>query len=305
MKINVADFRVPVAKKVNLKKWPTLVKPIYKSKSQYQEMLASQVAELSAMQQRHYAADNYSVLLIFQAMDAAGKDGAIRHVMSGVNPQGCQVYSFKHPSVTELDHDYLWRTVQCLPERGRIGIFNRSYYEDVLIVRVHPEILRNQGLPEALLDEKSIWKERYHSMNELEKHLHRNGTRVVKFFLHLSEEEQRKRFLARIDSPEKNWKFSLADIEERKYWKEYMKAYEACLSATSSKDAPWYIVPADDKGNARLIISEIILETFRSLKQDFPKLDAKRTAELHEIRKLLEKRSSAPVPIVDVDVDAE
>jgi PPK2 family polyphosphate:nucleotide phosphotransferase len=303
MKINVADFRVPADKKVNLKKWPTLVKPIYKSKVQYQEMLAAQVTELSAMQQQHYAANSYSVLLIFQAMDAAGKDGAIRHVMSGINPQGCQVYSFKHPSMTELDHDFLWRTVQCLPERGRIGIFNRSYYEDVLIVRVHPEILHNQGLPDELLTEKTIWKERYHSINELEKHLHRNGTRVVKFFLHLSEEEQRKRFLARIDSPEKNWKFSMADIEERKYWKEYMKAYEACLSVTSSKDAPWYVVPADDKENARLIISEIILNMFRELKQDFPLLDAKRTAELQEIRKLLEKRSSAPVPISDVEAE--
>ncbi|MDR3391701.1 MAG: polyphosphate kinase 2 family protein [Sulfuriferula sp.] len=301
MKINTADFRVPPAKKVNLKKWPTLVKPIYKSKAQYQKMLASQVAELSAMQQRHYAADNYSVLLIFQAMDAAGKDGAIRHVMSGVNPQGCQVYSFKHPSVTELDHDFLWRTVQCLPERGRIGIFNRSYYEEVLIVRVHPEILRNQGLPDELMNEKKVWTERYHSIVEMEKHLHRNGTRVVKFFLHLSEEEQRKRFLARIDAPEKNWKFSMADIEERKYWKEYMKAYEACLSATSSADAPWYVVPADDKENARLIISEIILDTFRALKQTFPQPDARRRAELLEIRKLLEKRSEAPLAIADDD----
>ncbi len=291
MKIKVADYRVPVAEKVNLKKWPTRVQPMYKSKAEYQTMLAAQVAELSAMQQRQYASNSYSVLLIFQAMDAAGKDGAIRHVMSGVNPQGCQVYSFKHPSMTELDHDFLWRATQCFPERGRIGIFNRSYYEDVLIVRVHPEILQNQGLPAELINKKTIWAERYHSMNELEKHLHRNGTRVIKFFLHLSEEEQRKRFLARIDEPEKNWKFSIADIEERKHWKEYMKAYEACLSATSSKDAPWYIVPADDKENTRLIISEIILDTFRSLKLEYPKTDAKRTAELQEIRKLLEKRN--------------
>jgi len=294
MKINAADYRVPVAKKVNLKKWPTLVKPVYKSKEQYQQMLAAQVAELSAMQQRLYASDDYSVLLIFQAMDTAGKDGAIRHVMSGVNPQGCQVYSFKHPSVAELDHDFLWRTIQCLPERGRIGIFNRSYYEEVLIVRVHPEILHNQGLPDALLNEKTIWAERYHSMNELEKHLHRNGTRVIKFFLHLSEEEQRKRFLKRIDEPEKNWKFSLADVEERKYWKDYMKAYEACLGATSTQHAPWYVVPADDKENARLIIAEIILDAFRALKLTFPQTDAKHTAELQEIRKLLEKRSAAP-----------
>ena len=291
MKIKVADYRVPVAEKVDLKKWPTRVKPMYKSKAQYEVLLETQVAALSDMQQRQYASNSYSLLLIFQAMDAAGKDSVIRHVMSGVNPQGCQVYSFKHPSVTELDHDFLWRSTQCFPERGRIGIFNRSYYEDVLIVRVHPEILQNQGLPPELLNEKTIWTERYHSMNELEKHLHRNGTRVIKFFLHLSEEEQRKRFLARIDEPEKNWKFSIADIEERKYWKDYMKAYEACLSATSTKNAPWYVVPADDKQNTHLIISEIILDTFRSLKLEYPKADAKRTGELQEIRQLLEKRN--------------
>jgi PPK2 family polyphosphate:nucleotide phosphotransferase len=288
MKINVADFRVSADKKVNLKKWPTLVKPLYQSKEQYQKFLAEQVAELSAMQQKHYAANSYSMLLIFQAMDAAGKDGAIRHVMSGINPQGCQVYSFKHPSVTELDHDFLWRTVQCLPERGRIGIFNRSYYEDVLIVRVHPEILHNQGLPAVLLDDKTIWDERYQSINNLEKHLQRNGTKVIKFFLHLSKEEQRKRFLARIDAPEKNWKFSLADIEERKYWDDYMKAYEACLSATSTAEAPWFVVPADDKANARLIISEVILNAFREINPAFPQPDPARTAELQEIRKKLE-----------------
>ena len=289
MKIKVADYRVPVAEKVNLKKWPTRVKLLYESKSQYQILLETQVAALSEMQQRQYASNSYSLLLIFQAMDAAGKDSVIRHVMSGVNPQGCQVYSFKHPSATELDHDFLWRSTQCFPERGRIGIFNRSYYEDVLIVRVHPEILQNQGLPAEHLNEKTIWTERYHSMNELEKHLHRNGTRVIKFFLHLSEEEQRERFLARIDEPEKNWKFSIADIEERKYWKDYMKAYEACLTATSTKNAPWYVVPADDKQNTHLIISEIILDTFRSLKLEYPKADAKHTGELQEIRQLLEK----------------
>ena len=204
-------------------------------------------------------------------MDAAGKDGAIRHVMSGVNPQGCQVFSFKHPSAEELEHDFLWRTTRRLPERGRIGIFNRSYYEEVLIVRVHPEILRSQGLPDELLDEKTIWQERYRSIVDLEKHLHRNGTRIIKFFLHLSKEEQRKRFLERIDEPDKNWKFSLADIEERKFWKHYMKAYEACLSATSTKHAPWYVVPADDKENARLIISQIILDTLKELKMSYPK----------------------------------
>jgi len=227
------------------------------------------------------------LLLIFQAMDAAGKDGAIRHVMSGVNPQGCQVFSFKHPSATELEHDFLWRTSQCLPERGRIGIFNRSYYEEVLIVRVHPEILLAQGVPDELIDEKTIWQERYLSILDLESHLHRNGTRIIKFFLHLSEDEQRKRFLERIDDPEKNWKFSLADITERKFWKQYMTAYEECLSATSTKIAPWYVVPADDKENARLIISQIILDTFKTLKMCYPETDESRRQELLSIRKQL------------------
>jgi PPK2 family polyphosphate:nucleotide phosphotransferase len=204
--------------------------------------------------------------------------------MSGVNPQGCQVFSFKHPSATELEHDFLWRTSQCLPERGRIGIFNRSYYEEVLIVRVHPEILLSQGLPDGLLDENTIWQERYRSIVDLEKHLYRNGTRIIKFFLHLSEEEQRKRFVDRIDEPEKNWKFSPADIEERKFWKQYMEAYEECLSATSTKIAPWYVVPADDKHNARLIISQIILDTFKALKMSYPVTDKKRKQELLSLR---------------------
>ena len=289
MKINSKDFQVQEGDKVTLKEWPTLVKPVYQSKEQYQELLGEQVAELSELQQLLYASNRYAVLLVFQAMDAAGKDGAIKHVMSGINPQGCQVFSFKHPSAAELDHDFLWRTSQCLPERGRIGIFNRSYYEEVLIVRVHPEILRSQGLPDGLLKEKTIWNERYRSIVDMENHLHRNGTRIIKFLLHLSEEEQRKRFLDRIDEPEKNWKFSLADIEERKFWKEYMQAYEACLSATSTKIAPWYVVPADDKENARLIISRIVLDTFKSLEMHYPETDAKRQQELQSIRELLIK----------------
>jgi len=289
MKINSKDFQVQEGDKVTLKEWPTLVKPVYQSKEQYQELLGEQVAELSELQQLLYASNRYAVLLVFQAMDAAGKDGAIKHVMSGINPQGCQVFSFKHPSAAELDHDFLWRTSQCLPERGRIGIFNRSYYEEVLIVRVHPEILRSQGLPDGLLNEKTIWNERYRSIVDMENHLHRNGTRIIKFFLHLSEEEQRKRFLDRIDEPEKNWKFSLADIEERKFWKHYMQAYEACLSATSTKIAPWYVVPADDKENARLIISRIVLDTFKSLEMHYPETDAKRQQELQSIRELLIK----------------
>ena len=287
MTVNSNDFQVKEGEQVTLKNWPTLVKPIYKSNKSYNKLLAEQVAELSDLQQLLYASNRYSLLLIFQAMDAAGKDGAIRHVMSGINPQGCQVFSFKHPSATELDHDFLWRTAQCLPERGRIGIFNRSYYEEVLVVRVHPEILHGQGLPDGLIDDKTIWQERYLSIVDLENHLHRNGTRVIKFFLHLSKDEQRKRFLERIDEPEKNWKFSQADIVERKFWNQYMQAYEACLSATSTKVAPWYVVPADDKENARLIVSRIILDTFKSLKMSYPKTDAKRQQELLSIRQQL------------------
>jgi len=290
MKIKLKDFQVQEGEKVDLKKWPTRVKPVYKTKKEYNKLLEEQVGALSDLQRLHYASNRYAVLLIFQAMDAAGKDGAIRHVMSGVNPQGCQVFSFKHPSVEELEHDFLWRTMQCFPERGRIGIFNRSYYEEVLIARVHPEILLGEGLPDGLLNEKTIWKGRYDSIVDMENHLYRNGTRIIKFFLHLSEEEQRKRFLDRIDEAEKNWKFSLADIEERKFWKQYMQAYELCLNATSTKSAPWYVVPADDKKNARLIISRIILDTFRSLKMKFPEVGAKREQELLSIREQLKKQ---------------
>jgi len=289
MKLNIKDFRVPQGKKVKLEKWPTEVKPVYKSKKEYKAMLAKQVEGLSEQQQLHYASNSYAVLLIFQAMDAAGKDGAIRHVMSGVNPQGCQVFSFKHPSPEELEHDFLWRTTQALPERGQIGIFNRSYYEEVLIVRVHPEILQAENIPDGLMNEETIWPERYRSIADMEEHLHRNGTRIIKFFLHLSEDEQRKRFLERIDEPDKNWKFSLADMAERKFWKQYMQAYEECLSATSTSNSPWYVVPADDKENARLIISEIVLDTFKSLKLAYPKASAEHQRELQLIRKQLVK----------------
>jgi PPK2 family polyphosphate:nucleotide phosphotransferase len=287
MKINSEAFRVAPDDKVDLKKWPTAVAPLYGSKEDYEEILKEHVVRLSAQQQLLYASDRYALLLIFQAMDAAGKDGAIKHVMSGVNPQGCQVFSFKHPSDAELQHDFLWRTTRDLPERGRIGIFNRSYYEEVLIVRVHPEILRGEALVESPRDEKTFWHGRYRSIANLEKHLHANGTRIVKFFLHLSKEEQRRRFLARIDEPEKNWKFSLADVEERKFWKEYRTAYEECLNATSTEDAPWYVVPADDKLNARLIVSNVILDTLKELKMSYPKTDARRREELQAIRKQL------------------
>ena len=245
------------------------------------------VQALAELQDRLYADDTWSLLLIFQAMDAAGKDGAIKHVMSGVNPQGCQVFSFKHPSAEELDHDFLWRTTRCLPERGKIGIFNRSYYEEVLIVRVHPEILRAENLPAEVLKGKNLWRERYESITGLEKHLVRNGTRVIKFFLHLSKGEQRKRFLARLDKPDKNWKFSQSDIAERKRWKDYMRAYEECLGATSTKAAPWYVVPADDKANAHLIVSQVILDTLAKLKLAYPRPASASRGRLRAIRREL------------------
>jgi PPK2 family polyphosphate:nucleotide phosphotransferase len=288
MRINSKDFRVRAGAKVKLKDWPTKVKPICNSKKRYQEHLGEHVQALSALQHLHYASNRYALLLIFQGMDAGGKDGAIRHIMSGVNPQGCEVFSFKQPSAEELEHEFLWRTTCRLPERGRIGIFNRSYYEEVLVVRVHPENLRNSHLPRELIDATHFWKDRYRSIVELEEHLHRNGTRVIKVFLHLSKNEQRKRFLARIDEPDKNWKFSLSDIHERKYWKKYMEAYEDCVAATSTAEAPWYIVPADDKENARLIVSQIVLDAFDKLKMAYPKTTAARRRELKSIRKLLQ-----------------
>lgn len=285
--IRTEEFCVPPNVTVKLKEWPTRVKPFYKSKKRYHQLLEEQVDELRELQRLHYASNRYALLLIFQGMDSAGKDGAIRHVMSGVNPQGCQVFSFQQPSAEELEHDFLWRTTRRLPERGRIGIFNRSYYEEVLVVRVHPAILSSQRLPDELPDAETIWKDRYRSIVDLEEHLHRNGTRIVKFFLHLSKDEQRKRFQERIDEPEKNWKFSLADVRERKSWPLYMQAYEACLSETSIAAAPWYVVPADDKKNARLIVSQILLDTFNELEMAYPKTTAKRRSELDTIRKQL------------------
>jgi PPK2 family polyphosphate:nucleotide phosphotransferase len=287
---NVADrFRVRPGERLRLKHRPTRVKPFYESKADYEARLARHTEQLAEQQNLLYADDRYALLLVFQAMDAAGKDSCIKHVMSGVNPQGCQVYSFKHPSAEELDHDFLWRTQRALPERGRIGIFNRSYYEEVLIVRVHPEILRAQKVPHELLDDADIWEKRYRSISEMEAHLHRNGTRVVKFFLHVSKDEQRERFLARIDEPQKNWKFSEQDVEERKYWKDYMRAYEDCLAATSTRHAPWYVVPADDKANARLIVSRIVVETLKDLALAYPRPDPARRRELLALRRRLAK----------------
>jgi PPK2 family polyphosphate:nucleotide phosphotransferase len=291
MKIDSEDFRVREGKNVVLKKWPTKLKPYYKTDKQLKKLLQDRIEKMSDLQAVLYASNRYAVLLLFQAMDAAGKDSAIKHVMSGVNPQGCQVFSFKHPSAEELDHDFLWRTTRSLPERGRIGIFNRSYYEEVLIVKVHPELLEAEGVPDAARGQK-LWKQRYRSICDLEAHLHRNGTRIVKFFLHLSKEEQRLRFLARIDEPDKNWKFSRGDVEERKFWKNYMNAYEDCLSATSTSESPWYVVPADDKKNARLIISQILLDTLRQLKLEYPRITDEQQKELRAIRKLLASRST-------------
>ncbi len=292
MKLSTKDYRVHSGEKVRLKKRPTRVRAAYASKQHYERLLAEDRAGLSELQNLLYASDRYALLLIFQAMDAAGKDGVIKHVMSGVNPQGTQVFSFKHPSAEELDHDFLWRTTRSLPERGRIGIFNRSYYEEVLIVRVHPEILQGERLPEHRLSEEEIWEQRYKSINDLEKHLHRNGTRIVKFFLHLSKEEQRKRFLARIDDPDKNWKFSSGDVKERRHWPQYHEAYEACLSATSTNHAPWYVIPADDKQMARLLVARVVVETLRDMKMAYPTTDATRKTELLAMRKLLQEEDS-------------
>src|SRR5919108_1337398 len=282
-------FRVRPGHAVDLRHYdPGDTRP-FKNKRKSIDKLEKGLERLVELQAQLYAQDRWAVLLIFQGIDASGKDSAIKHVMSGLNPQGTEVFSFKRPSDEELDHDFLWRTTRALPERGRIGIFNRSYYEEVLIVRVHPEILQAERLPDDALDEKSIWRDRFRSIRHLEAHLHRNGTRIIKFFLHISKKEQRKRFLARLDEPDKNWKFNRKDLEEREYWKDYMKAYETCLSATSTTDSPWYAVPADDKRNARLIISEIILDTLRGLKMQYPELTKQQRNELQEIRKLLAK----------------
>jgi PPK2 family polyphosphate:nucleotide phosphotransferase len=287
MKVDTKRFRVSKERDIDLGEFPTDVARMYTSTKHYRKLLKQRVTELSAQQQLLYASNSYAVLLIFQAMDAAGKDGAIKHVMSGVNPQGCRVYSYKHPAPEELQHDFLWRTTVDLPERGHIGIFNRSYYEEVLIARVHPEILLSEGVPAVARDDETIWHERYRSIRNLERHLFANGTRIIKFFLHVSPGEQKKRLLERIDDPKKNWKFSLADVQERKFWNDYMKAYESCIGKTSTGDSPWHIVPADDKKNARLIVSRIVLDTLYGLELKYPELSEKQRQELHEIRNRL------------------
>ena len=286
-------FRAKPGRKIDLGDWSTRVSPFYKSKDDYRDLLEAHTTRLSERQTLLYAHDRYALLLIFQAMDAAGKDSVIKHVMSGVNPQGCQVFSFKHPSSEELDHDFLWRTTRSLPERGRIGIFNRSYYEEVLIVRVHDEILRGERLPEEAFDDGGLWKGRFRSIVEFEDHLFRNGTRVLKFFLHVSKEEQRKRFLERLDDPQKTWKFSAADLNERDRWDAYMKAYAECVEATSTKRSPWYIVPADDKPNARLIVSQAIVEALDALDMRFPPISAAERRVLAAARRKLDREKGA------------
>lgn len=250
-------------------------------------LLSENVEQLAKVQERLYASDSYSVLLIFQAMDAAGKDGTIKHVMSGVNPQGCQVFSFKHPSAEELDHNFIWRYSKALPERGRIGIFNRSYYEDVLIVRVHPELLLAQKIPNAK-PSKQFWKERFEDISEFERHLARNGTLILKFFLHVSKKEQKKRFIERLDDPNKHWKFSVGDIEERQHWKDYMHAYEEALSATSTRWAPWFVIPADNKWVSRALVAMIVTEAIERLQLQFPEVSKEKRKELARARALLE-----------------
>lgn len=287
MKKLIKQLRVDPGETVDLSKRPTRVDPVYGSKAEYKALLAEHIERLSAQQELLYASNRHALLVIFQAMDAAGKDGAIRHVMTGGSPQGCRVTSFAHPTATELRHDFLWRTTRELPERGMIGIFNRSYYEEVLIVRVHPDLLAAEALPDDGED-KRIWRERYESIAGFERHMHRNGTRVVKIFLHLSKEEQKRRLLARIDEPSKQWKIAPSDIAERKLWKEYRRAYEECLAATSSKPAPWWVVPADDKLTARLLVSRIILDALDDLDLSPPPLAPERANELAALREALE-----------------
>ena len=281
--INSNAFRVPSGGKVRLEDRPTVIAPFFQSESQYQEILRSHVTTLSARQSVLEAGDRYALLLVVQGMDGAGKDGSIKHVMSGINPAGCEVANFKTPSAEELRHDFLWRSTCRLPQRGRIGIFNRSYYEEVLIVRVHPDMLDRQHLPAPARAIPHFWRGRYRSILDFEQHLHRNGTLVIKIFLHVSKQEQRERLLARIDVPDKNWKFTASDVHERKYWTRYMRAYDECLSATSTPDAPWYVVPADHKENTWLIVSQIVMDALDGLKMRYPRTSAKRRRELQSM----------------------
>ena len=273
--------------KVKLSKIETDYSNKFESKKEAAAQLKANIKKMAELQDKLYASGKYSLLIIFQAMDAAGKDGAIKHVMSGLNPQGTQVFSFKQPSAEELNHDYMWRTSKSLPERGRIGIFNRSYYEEVLIVRVH-DLIKGEKIPKELIN-KGVWKKRFDHINNFEKYLYENGTRVLKFYLHVSREEQSKRFLERIEDPSKNWKFSSADLEERKYWDDYMKCYEETIELTSTKTAPWYIIPADKKWFARLAISEIIIKTMKELNLKYPEVTEEQKSNLENCRMQLLK----------------
>src|SRR5579859_5088060 len=279
-------FRIDDGKKFRLKDVDPAETGHWKSKEHAEAALMGGIARTAELQDKLYAQDNWALLLIFQAMDAAGKDGAVKHVMSGVNPQGCQVHSFKAPSEVELQHDFLWRTTRDLPERGHIGIFNRSYYEEVLVVRVHPELLKNEKIPDPLVGKK-IWEERFKDICSFERHLTRNGTVIRKFFLHVSKKEQKERFLARLEEPEKNWKFSAADIHERKYWDDYQDAYEDMIRNTATEEAPWYVVPADNKWFTRLVISTVLVDTLESLDLCYPKVDAAKRKELDAAKKVL------------------
>lgn len=285
--MKLKPYRVAEGQKVKLKDFKTSDTGSYQSKDEAEEVLGSNIERMRELQSKFYASNSYSLLLIFQAMDAAGKDGAIKHVMSGLNPQGCRVASFKAPSAIEMNHDYLWRCHRELPERGQIGIFNRSYYEEVLIVRVHPGFLEAQKIPDELKGD-GIWKRRYREINQWERYLHDNGTRVVKFFLHLSKDEQRKRFLDRINRPEKNWKFSASDVKERGFWDEYQRAYEEALQETSTDHAPWYIIPADKKWFSRALISDVVVQTLENLDLAYPEVGDDQLKRLAEAKELLE-----------------
>ena len=284
--MDLSPFLIRPRQKVSLKDHDPRFHGDYKDKDAAKKRLEKDIARMRALQDVFYAADSHSVLIIFQALDAAGKDGAIKHVMSGLNPQGCQVASFKAPSSRELDHDYLWRSNIFLPERGRIGIFNRSYYEEVLVVRVHPELLAAQKLPNRA-DGDALWRQRYREINNFEKYLSDNGTRIIKFFLNVSKEEQKERFLERINTPEKNWKLSPSDVHERQHWDEYQVAYEEMLSATSTRYAPWYVIPADRKWFTRVAIANIVVKTLESLKLKYPELNEHQRTQLEESKRLL------------------
>ena len=283
--MEIKKFLVPPKSKLNLSKFPTDYSGDFKSKKEAVKILKKNIERMTELQAKLYAQDKYSLLIIFQAMDAAGKDGTIKHVMSGLNPQGTQVSSFKQPSKEELDHGYLWRINKALPERGRIGIFNRSHYEEVLVVRVH-DLIKYQKIPDKF-NNKNIWKQRYEQINNFEEYLYENGIVIIKFFLHVSKDEQKKRFLERIEDPAKNWKFSSGDIEERKYWDEYQKVYQEAISATSKKNSPWYIIPADKKWFARLAVSEIIVREMKKLKPEFPKLNEEQLQDLEKSKQSL------------------